>query len=68
MQFGAFSKTRKNIVAVDLSKVNLLKICPQKRNQKNSEAIINGIVWKRYTKGNIVGRPTLEICLVSAVI
>ena len=53
-------------VFMDLSD-NLFKKCLHGQTQNNNE-LLNGVNWKRCTKDVFVGRSTLEMGVVSAVI
>ena len=54
-------------VFIDLSDDNLFKKCLHEQTQNNNESL-NGVIWKRYPKGTLVGRSTLEMGIASAVI
>ena len=54
-------------VFIDLSDDNLFKKCFHEQTQNNNESL-NGVIWKRYPKGTLVGRSTLEMGIASAVI
>ena len=52
---------------MDLSDDNLFKKCLHGQTQNNNE-LLNGVNWKRCTKDVFIGRSTLEMGVVSAVI